>query len=138
VGTRYCANNCPYQVRTFNWRDYATEPVNATDVDGKLVWPLHNQFNPDVTVRRRGIMEKCTFCIQRIHRAEDLAASQGREVDDTEAQPACAQVCPANAITFGRIDLPESEASKKKQDPRGYPLLGELNTAPRITYLKAG
>ncbi len=138
VGTRYCANNCPYQVRTFNWRDYAIDPINGNKVDGKWVFPLHNQFNPDVTVRRRGVMEKCTFCIQRIHRGEDQAATEGREVTDADVQPACAQVCPANAITFGRIDEPETQVSKLSNEPRGYKLLSELNTSPRITYLKEG
>jgi molybdopterin-containing oxidoreductase family iron-sulfur binding subunit len=106
VGTRYCANNCPYQVRTFNWRDYASDPINGNKVGDKWVFPLHNQFNPDVTVRRRGVMDKCTFCIQRIHRGEDVAKTEGREVYDGEVQPACAQACPANAIVFGRLDVP--------------------------------
>jgi len=138
VGTRYCANNCPYQVRTFNWRDYAIDPINGNNANGKWVFPLHNQFNPDVTVRRRGIMEKCTFCIQRIHRGEDLAKSEGRDVYDGEVQPACAQACPANAIVFGRIDVPETQVSQAALDPRGFNLLGELNTLPRITYLTEG
>jgi Fe-S-cluster-containing dehydrogenase component len=138
VGTRYCANNCPYQARTFNWRDYQSDPANANMVDGKLEYPLHNQLNPDVTVRRRGVMEKCTFCIQRLHRAEDLADSQGRAVDEAEAQPACAQVCPANAISFGLLTDPASQVSKQAADPRGSKLLADLNTSPRITYLKEG
>jgi molybdopterin-containing oxidoreductase family iron-sulfur binding subunit len=83
-------------------------------------------------------MEKCTFCIQRLHRAEDQADSQGRAVDEAEAQPACAQVCPANAITFGLLTEPDSEVSKQATDPRGYTVLAELNTAPRVTYLKEG
>jgi len=138
VGTRYCANNCPYQARIFNWRDYAIDPINGNKVDGKWVFPFHNQFNPDVTVRRRGVMEKCTFCIQRIHHGEDVARTEGREVYDGEVQPACAQACPANAITFGRIDIPETQVSQDALDPRGYGLLSELNTASRITYLKEG
>jgi len=138
VGTRYCANNCPYQVRSFNWRDYALEPFHANNIDGQMVYPLHNQFNPDVTVRRRGVMEKCTFCIQRIHKAEDTAKSQGREVQDGEMVPACAQACPANAITFGRLDHPESLVSQLARQERGVKHLEELNTLPRITYLKEG
>lgn len=138
VGTRYCANNCPYQVRSFNWRDYATDPLRANHVDGQLVFPLHNQFNPDVTVRRRGVMEKCTFCIQRIHRVEDVARSESREVKDGEMLPACAQACPANAITFGRLDDPDSKVFQLARQNRGVKHLEELNTLPRITYLKEG
>jgi molybdopterin-containing oxidoreductase family iron-sulfur binding subunit len=126
VGTRYCANNCPYQVRTFNWRDY-----DRPD-------PLPNHLNPDVTVRRRGVMEKCTFCIQRIHKVEDQAKSEGREVVDGEMVPACAQACPANAIVFGRLDDPESRVNQLGRDERGVKLLEELGSLPRVTYLKAG
>jgi molybdopterin-containing oxidoreductase family iron-sulfur binding subunit len=138
IGTRYCANNCPYQVRSFNWRDYHIEPFHATLVNGKLVFPLHNQFNPDVTVRRRGVMEKCTFCIQRIHSAQDKAKSEGREVEDGEFTTACAQACPASAITFGRLDHEESLVSQLSQLDRGVQHLEELNTLPRVTYLKKG
>jgi Fe-S-cluster-containing dehydrogenase component len=126
VGTRYCANNCPYQVREFNWREFV-RPA-----------PLNNQFNPDVTVRRRGVMEKCTFCIQRIRRVEDLAHSENRAVKDGEVQPACAQACPASAITFGRIDDPNSLVSRLAEDSRNYKMLDELGTLPRVTYLKGG
>ena len=124
VGTRYCANNCPYQVRVFNWRDYERPE------------PLPNQFNPDVTVRQRGIMEKCTFCIQRIRRTEDVAKSEGREVADGEIQPACVQACPASAIVFGRTDDPESKVSQLSNDRRGNLLLPEVDTKPRVTYLE--
>lgn len=126
VGTRYCANNCPYQVRSFNWRDYE-RPA-----------PLDNQLNPDVTVRRRGVMEKCTFCIQRIHRAQDQAKAEGREVQDGEFAPACAQACPAEAITFGRLDDPQSLVSQLARKPNGVRLFEELGTQPRVTYLKGG
>jgi Fe-S-cluster-containing dehydrogenase component len=126
VGTRYCANNCPYQVRTFNWRDYERPE------------PLNNQFNPDVTVRQRGVMEKCTFCLQRIHRVEDQAKSEGREIEDGEMVPACAQACPADAITFGRLDDPESRVSKAALNKSGFKLLEDLGTLPRVTYLKGG
>jgi Fe-S-cluster-containing dehydrogenase component len=126
VGTRYCANNCPYVVRTFNWFDYERPE------------PLNNQLNPDVTVRQRGVMEKCTFCIQRIHKGQDQAKSEGREVFDGEVQPACAQACPADAIVFGRIDDPESRVSKLAKQGRGYKLLEDLNTLPQVTYLKGG
>ena len=124
VGTRYCGNNCPYQVRVFNWRDWSRPS------------PLNNQFNPDVTVRRRGIMEKCMFCIQRIRRVEDTAHSENRHVRDGEVVPACAQACPAYAITFGRLDDPESRVSKLAKNGRATILLEELGTLPRITYLK--
>jgi molybdopterin-containing oxidoreductase family iron-sulfur binding subunit len=126
VGTRYCANNCPYQVREFNWRDYPRPE------------PLNNQLNPDVTVRRRGVMEKCTFCVQRIRRSEDQANAEGREVLDGEVVPACAQACPANAITFGRLDDPGSQVGQLARSERGYEMLAELGTLPRVTYLKGG
>lgn len=138
VGTRYCANNCPYQVRVFNWRDYTIDPANSNEVDGQRVFPLHNQFNPDVTVRRRGIMEKCTFCLQRIQRAQDQARSEGRETADGEFTTACAQACPADAIIFGRLDDPESQVSLKVEGTEGYKMLDELGTLPRITYFKEG
>ena len=123
VGTRYCANNCPYQVRVFNWRDWQ-RPI-----------PLNNQLNPDVTVRRRGIMEKCMFCIQRIRRAEDTAQAEGRQVRDGEVEPACVQACPAYAIVFGRLDDPESQVSKLARNGRAFRLLEELDTQPKIIYL---
>lgn len=126
VGTRYCANNCPYQVRAFNWRDFQRPD------------PLKNQLNPDVTVRRRGIMEKCTFCIQRIRRAEDLAHSENRAVQDGEITPACAQACPAKAIVFGRIDDPKSRVSQLAHSSRSTKMLEELGTHTRVTYLKGG
>ncbi len=126
VGTRYCANNCPYQVRVFNWRDWPRPE------------PLENQLNPSVTVRRKGIMEKCTFCIQRIRQAEDVAKSEGREIRDGEVVPACAQACPADAIVFGRLDDPESRVSQLTKSRRGKQLLEELGTLPRVTYLLGG
>jgi len=128
VGTRYCANNCPYVARAFNWRDYWYDE-NHPDI-------LHNALNPDVTVRRRGIMEKCTFCIQRIRRAEDQARAEGREVRDGEFTTACAQACPADAIVFGRLDDPESQVSRLSAGGRAAHLLEELGTQPRVAYLK--
>lgn len=124
VGTRYCANNCPYQARSFNWREYTH------------AGPLNNYLNPSVTVRRQGVMEKCTFCVQRIVQAEDRAKSEGRQVADGEVVPACAQACPANAIVFGRLDEPDSEVSRQAADGRGVQLLEELGTYPSVTYLK--
>jgi molybdopterin-containing oxidoreductase family iron-sulfur binding subunit len=134
VGTRYCGNNCPYQVRAFNWLDYQDARIRPE------LTVLQNQSNPDVTVRRRGIMEKCTFCIQRIHKAEDQAKSEGRDVRDGEFTTACAQACPTNAIRFGRLDDPESEINQiaAANPSRGYHALEEVRTLPRITYLKGG
>jgi molybdopterin-containing oxidoreductase family iron-sulfur binding subunit len=130
VGTRYCANNCPYQVRVFNWRDYTNEKLHP------WLETLKNQYNPSVTVRRKGIMEKCTFCIQRVHAAEDKAKAEGREVIDGEFTTACAQACPAQAIVFGRIDDPETQVSQAATSPHRYLMHEELRTLPRVTYLK--
>jgi len=126
VGTRYCANNCPYQVRAFNWRDFPRPE------------PLSSQLHPDVTVRRRGVMEKCTFCLQRILRAEDAANAEARELTDGEVATACSQVCPTGAIVFGRLDDPESLVSHLVRDGRAVQLLEELGTLPSVTYLKGG
>jgi molybdopterin-containing oxidoreductase family iron-sulfur binding subunit len=126
VGTRYCGNNCPYQVRVFNWRDWERPD------------PLSNQLNPDVTVRRRGVMEKCSFCVQRIRFAEDAAAAERREVEEGEIEPACVQACPANAVVFGRLDDPDSQVSRLSRSGHGVQLLEELGTLPRVTYLKGG
>jgi anaerobic selenocysteine-containing dehydrogenase/Fe-S-cluster-containing dehydrogenase component len=124
VGTRYCANNCPYKVRVFNWFSYAwPEPLN---------W----QLNPDVTVREKGVMEKCTFCVQRIREAEDLARMQGRGTVDGEIVPACAQTCPGEAIVFGNIKDPNSRVARLAASGRGYRVLQGLNTQSAITYLK--
>jgi molybdopterin-containing oxidoreductase family iron-sulfur binding subunit len=134
IGTRYCGNNCPYQVRAFNWRDYTDARTRP------YLTVLQNQLNPDVTVRRRSVMEKCTFCIQRIHGAEDKAKSEGRGVRDGEFTTACAQACPANAITFGRLDDPQSAVNKAAaaSPSRARHLLDELQTMPRVTYLTGG
>ncbi len=129
VGTRYCGNNCPYVVRQFNWFDYAQ----------KMPEPLNFAFNPDVTVRRRGVMEKCTFCIQRIRRVEEDAQAAGRDIKDGDMQPACAQACPAGAITFGLLSDPESVVSHQARSSRSQRLLlEELGTAPRGIYLQSG
>jgi Fe-S-cluster-containing dehydrogenase component len=126
IGTRYCANNCPYDVRVFNWRD------------AKFEEPLNLQLNPDVTVRSKGVMEKCTFCVQRIRYAENEAKNDRRNVQDGEMVPACAQTCPARAIVFGDLEDPASRINRVKQDPRAYRLMEELNTGPAVTYLARG
>ena len=131
IGTRFCANNCPYHVRFFNF----WEPS----------WPesLKNQLNPDVTVRSRGIMEKCTFCIQRIRRSTRDAKLDGREVEDgaRELNPACVNACPTDTLVFGDLNDPDSRVAKMNEKElgdhgRGYHMLEELGTEPNVLYLK--
>ncbi len=131
VGTRYCANNCPYKVRYFNWFDH------GNPIDEAFSWPdpLHMQLNPDVVVRSKGVMEKCTFCVQRIRGAQNTAAVEGREVRDGEIQTACQQTCPAHAITFGDLNDPASAVSQLAASELGYHVLEGLNTDPGVTYL---
>ncbi|HEY6809079.1 MAG TPA: 4Fe-4S dicluster domain-containing protein, partial [Gemmatimonadales bacterium] len=131
VGTRYCANNCPYKVRYFNWFNYAER---GGDYDA---WPapLDWQLNPDVTVREKGVMEKCTFCVQRIRGAQHQARLADRTLADGDITPACAQGCPSEAIIFGDLNDPKSRVHALSEDPRGYHVLAGLNTRPGITYL---
>ncbi len=124
IGTRSCATYCPYDARSFNWFSFTWDK------------PLEQQLNPDVSVREKGVMEKCTFCIQRIRQAKDTAKDQNRAVGDGEVQPACVQSCPAQALTFGDRNDPDSAVSKLANSPRGYRALEELNTNPSIIYLK--
>ncbi len=124
IGTRYCANNCPYLVRVFNWFDY------------EIPEPMNYYLNPDVTVRRRGVMEKCTFCVHRIQRANQKATVEKRALQDGEVVPACAQACPTDAIIFGDLSDPNSRVSQAARSQRGYKVMEELGTAPHITYLK--
>jgi molybdopterin-containing oxidoreductase family iron-sulfur binding subunit len=144
VGTRYCSNNCPYKVRRFNfllYADWATESLKL-------------QRNPEVTVRSRGVMEKCNFCVQRIRNAEIEAKNQNRYgqdpnrkgiafIPDGAVLTACQAACPTEAIVFGDMNdmtadkKPRSKVAKLKEDPRHYGLLSDLNTRPRLTYLAA-
>ncbi len=149
IGSRYCSANCPFKVRYFNWYDYPT-----TD----NVWPaeMTEQLNPDVTVRGKGVMEKCTFCVQRLERAKNNARTEGRLVKDGEVQTACQQACPTNAISFGNLVEPESKVAKQwahqqvelaregqakdEQEGgsklRGYRIFEELRAYPSVMYLE--
>ncbi len=126
VGTRYCSNNCPYKVRYYNWLAYA-----------KMAFPepLNLQLNPEVTVRARGVMEKCTFCIQRIRGAQHRARLADRPLRDGDVVTACAQACPSGALVFGDLHDPESAVTRAAADRRGYHILEDLNVRPSVTYL---
>jgi molybdopterin-containing oxidoreductase family iron-sulfur binding subunit len=124
VGTRFCSNNCPYKVRRFNFLQYANQDRES----------LKALQNPEVTVRRRGVMEKCSFCLQRITRARIDAEKQGRRIADGEMVTACQAVCPTTAIHFGDLNDPRSDVVAAKASPLDYVLLEELNTRPRTSY----
>jgi Fe-S-cluster-containing dehydrogenase component len=124
VGTRFCSNNCPYKVRRFNFLQYSDDKVTT----------LIAQKNPDVTVRRRGVMEKCTYCLQRITRARITAEKEGRHIRDGEVVTACEAVCPTKAIVFGNLNDAASRVNRAKASSLDYHLLAELNTKPRTSY----
>ena len=126
VGIRYCAVNCPYKVRMFNWfSPYFPEPLNE-------------QLNPDVSVRARGIMEKCTFCIQRIHRSRAESRVEGVPFEPASVVPACVQTCPTDALIFGDLSDPDSRVSQLARSGRAFRLLEDQGTDPAVTYLKRG
>ena len=124
IGTRYCANNCPYTVRFFNFND----PVFPE--------PLENAWNPEVSVRSKGVMEKCTFCIQRIRKAEMSAREENRSLHDGDVVPACVQSCPTRAMAFGDMSDPSSQVSRMSRSDRATRLMDDLGTKPRVVYLK--
>jgi molybdopterin-containing oxidoreductase family iron-sulfur binding subunit len=124
VGTRFCSQNCPYKVRRFNFLQYSGDPRDPAELR-----------NPEVSVRRRGVMEKCTYCVQRITRARIESERLGRPLRDGEVLTACQAACPTQAIVFGDLNLADAEVTRRKSLPRDYALLGELNTRPRTTYL---
>jgi len=149
IGSRYCSANCPFKVRYFNWYDYPTD---------EMVWPaeMTQQMNPDVSVRSKGVMEKCTFCVQRLSAAKVTAKGEGRIVREGEVQTACQQACPTSAISFGNLVNPESrvhkqweaqqvvlDKDKQAKDEneeravlRGYRILEELRAYPSVMYLE--
>ena len=132
VGTKYCINNCPYKVRRFNWYRYTNNKefdFNTASDLGKMV------LNPDVTVRERGVVEKCSFCVQRIQEKKLQAKLENRTLKDNEIKTACMQACPAGAIVFGNLNDKNSKVSKLFDDPRRYHLLEELHTLPSTGYL---
>jgi len=133
IGTRYCLNNCPYKVRRFNFFNYAGDPAfdfHMNNPLGRMV------LNPDVVVRSRGVMEKCSMCVQRIQFAKNTALQGSRPLADGDIQTACQQACPAQAIVFGDLADPDSRASKLRRDPRHYNVLADVGAKPNVGYLK--
>jgi molybdopterin-containing oxidoreductase family iron-sulfur binding subunit len=132
IGTKYCGNNCPYKVRRFNWFRYNDNDkfdYHFNNDLGKMV------INPDVTVRTRGVMEKCSFCIQRIQAGKLSAKRENRKVQDGEVKTACMSACPSNAIVFGDMNDPNSEISKLYKNERSYHMLEEVGIKPSVSYM---
>jgi molybdopterin-containing oxidoreductase family iron-sulfur binding subunit len=126
IGCRYCANNCPYTIKTFNWRN--------PNWPGKMSLGL----NPDVSVREKGVVEKCTFCHQRLQHARERARVEGRELREGDYTPACVEACPAGAMVFGDLKNPHSQVSEFARSPRAMRLLEDLGTQPKVIYLMEG
>ena len=126
IGCRYCTTACPYTVRQFNWKE--------------LEWPepMERGLSPDVSIRPRGVVEKCSFCNHRLQRARDLAAWEDRQLEEGEYVPACVESCPADAMVFGDLDDPRSEVSRLSESPRAFRLMEELGTRPKVIYLSKG
>lgn len=126
IGCRYCTTACPYTVRAFNWRSHS--------------WPepMERSLSPDVSLRPKGVVEKCTFCHHRLQHARDEARAQGRDVTEGEYIPACVQTCPSGAMAFGDLDEPRSEVARLAESPRAFRLMGELGTDPKVIYLSKG
>jgi Fe-S-cluster-containing dehydrogenase component len=147
IGTKYCANNCPYKVRRFNWADYNgadSFPDNQRGIISAATMELDQDLermvlNPDVTVRSRGVMEKCSFCVQRLQEGKLNAKKEDRPIKDLEIKTACMQACPTRAIMFGNVNDNESEISKlrlRQQKERKFYVLEELHTLPNVNYLE--
>jgi molybdopterin-containing oxidoreductase family iron-sulfur binding subunit len=150
IGTRYCENNCPYKVRRFNWADYTGADSFPNNQDQRIVGRLDEVvteqmmndvtrmvLNPDVTVRSRGVMEKCSFCVQRLQEAKLNAKKEDRVLKDGEAKTACMQACPTDAIVFGNVHDKESRISKMREEneARTFYVIEQLHTLPNINYL---
>jgi molybdopterin-containing oxidoreductase family iron-sulfur binding subunit len=145
IGTRYCSNNCPYKVRRFNYFDWHSkdprgrarpwlglpDSQQAAEVD-KIKQMV---FNPEVTVRMRGVMEKCTYCVQRIHNTQIARRNAGEELKDGDVVTACQQACPTEAIVFGNLNDPDAKVTRLQQNARAYSVLDDLNTRPRTKHL---
>jgi molybdopterin-containing oxidoreductase family iron-sulfur binding subunit len=141
IGTRYCANNCPYKVRRFNWLDYTTADLfPANEVITNDTVPFYGDnltrmvLNPDVTVRVRGVMEKCSFCVQRIQEGKLTAKREGRALRDGEVRSACQTACPTGAITFGDANMTGSAIAQANNHALNYQALEEVNTRPSVQY----
>jgi len=138
IGTRYCSNNCPYKVRRFNFFNYNLDVIGITPftpTDDPKMKVKSMVFNPEVTVRSRGVMEKCTFCVQRIQNTKIKAKNAHEPIPDGEIKTACQETCPTDAIIFGDLNDGKSQVTALQRLPRSYALLGELNNHPRVQYL---